>query len=178
MTKSKAALPVLALIIIFTFLPFACAQEHAAASGSLVARVGTTGFVRVDADSFKSLDARQQELVYWLSRASIAIDPIVYDQFSRFGLRQKRLLEELAAHSKAIDEPARNKIIPFAELFWANRGNHSEETSQKFLPTFTFEELKNAALAAQKDGAFKTSYANLPPLTTTAQLSKELEELR
>jgi dipeptidyl-peptidase III len=178
MNKNKVALPVFVFISIFTFLPFAFGQEQAGASNSLVARVGSTGFIRVDADSFKSLDARQQELAYWLSRASVAIDPIVYDQFSRFGVRQKRLLEELAAHSDAIDEPARTKIVSFAELFWANRGNHSAETSQKFLPSFTFEELKNGALGAQKDGAFKTGYANLPPLTTAAQLNKELEDLR
>jgi dipeptidyl-peptidase-3 len=178
MDKSKVALPVFAIVVIFTFLPFSLGQEQTAPSSSLVARVGTTGFIRVDADSFKSLDARQQELAYWLSQASIAVDPIVYDQFSRFGLRQKRLLEELAAHSSSIDAPARTKIVSFAELFWANRGNHSEETSQKFLPSFTFEELKTAARSVQKDGAFKTSYASLPPLTTTAQLNKELEDLR
>jgi hypothetical protein len=141
MNKNKVALPVFVFISIFTFLPFAFGQEQAGASNSLVARVGSTGFIRVDADSFKSLDARQQELAYWLSQASIAIDPIVYDQFSRFGVRQKRLLEEIAAHSGVIDPSTRTKIISFAELFWANRGNHSEETSQKFLPTYTFDEL-------------------------------------
>src|SRR3989442_1278806 len=35
--------------------------------------------------------------------SSIAIDPIVYDQFSRFGLRQKRLLEELVAHPEGMN---------------------------------------------------------------------------
>ena len=65
---------------------------------SLVERVGETGFVRVEAESFHSLDAKQQELAYRLTQASIAIDPIVYDQFSRFGLRQKRLLEGIVAH--------------------------------------------------------------------------------
>ena len=179
MNKNKAALPGFCLYFYFYFFAICGRPRKTGASSSLVARVGSTGFIRVDADSFKSLDARQQELAYWLTQASIAIDPIVYDQFSRFGLRQKRLLEEIAAHSGAIDPVyADQKLFHFAELFWANRGNHNEETSQKFLPEFTFEELKNAALAAQKDGAFKTSYANLPPLATAAQLNKELEDLR
>jgi dipeptidyl-peptidase III len=166
-----------AVFLFLVFLPLAAAQNHAE-KNSLVGRIGDTGFVRVDADSFKTLTPRQQELAYWLSEASIAIDPIVYDQFSRFGLRQKRLLEELAAHEQVIDPALRAKIVSFAELFWANRGNHNETTSQKFLPTFTFDELKQAALAAQKDGAFKTPYADLPPIRTSEELNKELDELR
>ena len=65
----------------------------AADTHSLVDRVGTTGFVQLEADSFQKLSPRQQALVYWLTQASIAIDPINYDQNSIFGLRQKRLLE-------------------------------------------------------------------------------------
>ena len=72
------------------FLPTLCSAQS-----SLVDRVGNTGFVRVEADSFKSLTPQQQQLAYWLTQASIAVDPIIYDQFSSFGLRQKRVLEEL-----------------------------------------------------------------------------------
>lgn len=145
---------------------------------SLVGRVGETGFVRVEAGSFNSLDAKQRELAYWLTQAAIAIDPIVYDQFSRFGLRQKRLLEGIVAHSNVIDDGVRSKIADFAKLFWANKGNHNQLTSQKFLPGFTFEELKQAALIAQKSGAFSTNSGDLPPITTPAELSAELENLR
>ena len=40
------------------------------------------------------------------------------------------------------------KIVAFTKLFWANRGNHNETTAQKFLPEFTFEELKRAGQVA------------------------------
>ena len=147
---------------------------------SLVERVGDTGFIRVEAGSFAALTAKQQELAYWLCQASIAIDPIVYDQFSRFGLRQKRLLEEVVAHLEAggVSPGVKAKIVQFTKLFWANRGNHNDITSQKFLPDFTFDELKQAASASQKNRAFATSYADLGPLPTPAQLSAELEALR
>jgi dipeptidyl-peptidase-3 len=145
---------------------------------SLVERVGNTGFVRVEAESFKSLDAKQKELAYWLTQASIAIDPIVYDQFSRFGLQQKRLLEGIVAHPEGIDAGVRAKITSFAKLFWANKGNHNELTSQKFLPEFTFEELKQAALTAQKNGAFSSACGDLLAITTPEKLSVELENLR
>lgn len=145
---------------------------------SLVERVGDTGFVRVEAESFKSLDAKQRELAYWLTQASIAIDPIVYDQFSRFGLRQKRLLEGIVAHSEGIDPDVKARISDFTKLFWANKGNHNELTSQKFLPGFSFEELKQAARIAQKNGAFSAASGDLPAITTPEQLNAELENLR
>jgi dipeptidyl-peptidase-3 len=144
----------------------------------LVDRVGDTGFIQLQAESFKALDMRQQQLAYWLTQASIAIDPIIYDQLSRFGLQQKRLLEEIIAHPQGIDPKLMAGITDFAKLFWANRGNHNEMTSQKFLPGFTFEELREAAFTAQKNGALKTSYADLPPLPTPASLAKELDFLK
>jgi dipeptidyl-peptidase-3 len=138
----------------------------------LVERVGDTGFIQLEADSFSQLDRRQQALAYWLTQASIAVDPIIYDQLSQYGIREKRLLEGIVA----IEPPA--GIRSYALLFWANRGNHNETTAQKFLPAFTFEELQRAAHAAQERGAFKTAYADLPPLTTREALDRELAELR
>jgi dipeptidyl-peptidase-3 len=122
-------------------------------------RVGNTGFVQLTAESFHKLTPREQALAYWLSQASIATDPIIYGQLSRFGLRQKLLLETVVAHAQGVKPEAMQKIVDFTKLFWANKGNHNETTSQKFLPEFTFEELKAAAgpkLAAEVE-ALKAS---------------------
>ncbi len=146
--------------------------------GELVERVGTTGFVQLHAESFRSLTPQQKELAYWLTQAAIAIDPIIYDQQSGYGIRQKRMLEEILSHSTGIEPAALEKITTFAKLFWANRGNHNEMTAQKFLPEFTFEELQAAALKAQKNGAFKSAYADLPPLAGADALNKELGDLK
>jgi dipeptidyl-peptidase-3 len=143
-------------------LVFACAAV-AADNSALVDRVGTTGFVQLEAASFQKLPLKEQTLAYWLSQASIAIDPITYDQNSIWGLRQKRLLE-------AVVRTANPKITAFTKLFWANRGNHNEMTAQKFLPEFSFDELKTAAEAALRSGGFKG--------TSQADLDRELEALR
>jgi dipeptidyl-peptidase III len=177
--KIKATLTFLFALLI----PAAFAQDQNPPSkkvekSPVIARVGDTAFLIVRADSFDSLMPQQQALAYWLTQASIAIDPIIYDQLSRFGLRQKRLLEEIVAHPSGIDPQTMTRITDFAELFWANRGNHNDETSQKFLPSFTFDELKKAALIARQHGAMKTAYGDLPPITTQAQLEKELDDLR
>src|SRR5579871_4719063 len=152
--------------ILCTITLCAFAQQN----NPLVDRVGTTGFVQLEADSFKSLDFRQQQLAYWLSEAAVAINPIIYDQLSRFGLRQKRALEMIAAHPDGVDRPAYDKILAFTKLFWANRGNHNETTAQKFLPDFTFDELKAAGLTALKHGARGEM--------TEAAFLKEIDELK
>jgi dipeptidyl-peptidase-3 len=136
---------------------------------ALVDRVGSTGFLQLEAPSFGSQTASEQALGYWLTQASIAIDPILYDQLSRFGLRQKRVLELIVAHPEGVNPASYGKILAFTKLFWANRGNHNETTAQKFLPDFTFDELKDAGVAALQHGAH--GFAE-------PELLKELEELK
>ena len=86
----------------------------------------------------------RRQLAYWLTQASIAIDPIIYDQLSRYGLREKRLLEGIMAHPAGVaGRDAAARIREYALLFWANRGNHNETTAQKFLPSFTADELQD-----------------------------------
>jgi dipeptidyl-peptidase III len=171
---NKFLLPLAAVAV----LAAPCVHGAGTGDSALVDRVGDTGFVRVEARSFGSLDARQQLLGYWLAQAAIAIDPIVYDQFSSFGLRQKRMLEGIIAYSPGSEPAVDEKIASFTKLFWANRGNHNLTTSQKFLPTFDFEELQRAAHAALRQGAFSSRYADLPALRTGAQLDRELAQLR
>src|ERR1043166_896206 len=144
----------------------------APAANPLVERVGNTGFLQIEAPSFAQLTDQQKALAYSLTEASIAIDPIVYDQLSRFGIREKRLLEGIVAHHDGIPPATFAKIREYALLFWANRGNHNETTAQKFLPGFTADELSAAALAAQRNGAFKTPYADLPALLTGDAVKK------
>ena len=136
---------------------------------SLVDRVGTTGFIQLDAESFKGLSLDQKLDAYWLSRAAIAVDPIVYDQNSIYGLREKRLLEQILTHSNRIDPAVLKEIVAYTKLFLGNRGNHQTFTSQKFLPEFTSEELGVAARRALKNGAH---------LGTGQQLQRELRVLQ
>ena len=118
----------------------------------LVDRVGKTAFVQLEAGSFNSLPAKQQALAYWLTQASIAIDPIIYDQESRFGLQQKKVLEAVVVNKAKIDPAVYAKVLAYTKLFWGNKGNHNELTSQKVMPDFTAEELKGALTqAGRKD---------------------------
>jgi dipeptidyl-peptidase-3 len=153
-------------------------QKAVVATPALVERVSDTAFIPLQAESFKALNPRQQALAYWLTQASIAIDPIAYDQFSAYGLRQKRLLEGIMAFHDGVEPHALALIAEFTKLFWANRGNHNEMTAQKFLPEFSFEQLQQAALTAQHNGAFRTADGDLPPLATAADVTREVAALR
>jgi dipeptidyl-peptidase-3 len=169
------------LAIVLAFAPVALLLPplaSAAANATLADRVSTTGFIQLEASSFQSLTPKQQALAYWLSQASIAIDPINYDQNSLYGLRQKRLLEELVLHADRLNPQVRRKVSDFAKLFWANRGNHNEMTAQKFLPAFTFDELKTAAAAVLAAGGFRGSPYGVPPVKSQADLDRELTVLK
>jgi dipeptidyl-peptidase-3 len=137
MLKTTAAL--LALI---------AAPRFARAESPLVERVDKTAFIQIEAASFRALTLRQQALAYWLTQASIAIDPIIYDQLSRFGLRQKQSLEAVVLAKDKVDPLTYSQVLAFTKLFWANKGNHHEQTGQKFLPRFTAAALKTALSAA------------------------------
>jgi len=150
----------------------------AAQQSPLVQTVGDTGFLQLQAPSFAQLTPKQKELAYWLTQASIAIDPIVYDQLSPYGIRLKRLLEGIVAHRAAVSAASFAKVRDYALLVWANRGNHNELTSQKFLPSFTPAELQVAALQAQAAGAFKSPYADLAPIADANAMAAELAYLQ
>ena len=157
-----------ALLLLATSLPLFAAEP--AAKSSLVERIGADGFIEVEAEGFRTLTPRQKELVWWLTQASIAIDPIIYDQLSRFGLREKYILDLIASHPQAVDAASRKKIAEYTALFWSNHGNHNDVTARKFVPEFTPAELEKAALAALK--AAKGARLTAP------QMKKELAELQ
>ncbi len=144
------------------------AGDQPAQQSSLVARVRDTGFIQLTADSFGDLTQDQKMDAYWLYRASVAVDPIAYDQNSVYGLREKHLLESILNHSNGIDPAVLKKITDYAMLFWGNHGNHNTATSVKILPDFTAAELRAAAEQASKNGAV---------LGSATGLAKELREL-
>src|SRR5690242_426409 len=57
----------------------ACWAQGSAGQGKgpLVENVAGTGFIQVESASFAQLTPKQKEVAYWLTQASIAIDPII-----------------------------------------------------------------------------------------------------
>ena len=82
------------------------------------------------------------------------------------------------AHSGGINPLVRDRIAAYTKLFWANRGNHNDITSQKFLPGFTFAELRSAAASAWQNGGFRTASGDLPAVDSVAAVKREVDDLR
>ena len=168
-TESCAVLKPICMLIFALWIGNVAVAQEPSAPSPLVDRVGQTGFLQLEAESFKNLSRQQKVLAHWLSMAAIALNPIVYDQNSAYGLELKHLLEQILTHAHGIDPAVLKKLTDYTKLFWANHGNHNTFTSQKFLPDFTFEELQAAAEQALKNRA------RLGPRT---KLAKELADLR
>jgi dipeptidyl-peptidase-3 len=168
--KISQLLAIMGLAFVLPPGPVAAAPagDQPVQQSSLVARVRDTGFIQLTADSFGDLTQGQKMDAYWLYRASVAVDPIAYDQNSVYGLREKHLLESILNHSNGIDPAVLKKITDYAMLFWGNHGNHNTATSVKILPDFTAAELRAAAEQASKNGA---------ALGSATGLARELREL-
>jgi len=136
---------------------------------ALVGMIGTTGILQLEAPSFVRLDPRQKLLAYWLSQAAIAIDPIIYDELSPYGSEAKSLLDGIAAQRAAVPARLRGRVMDFVQLFWINHGNYNAETALKFLPEFTPAELRTAAEAARRAGAWAHSRATMDRLLADLQ---------
>ena len=72
----------------------------AAGNSSLVDRVGSTGFVQLEVESFHSLSPKDQTLAYWLTQASIAIDPINLRPEFDLGSAPEAVLEGVLRHPR------------------------------------------------------------------------------
>ena len=125
----------------------------------LLDRAGDVGFIQLYIDGFEKLPLEQKLLAYHLAQAAKAGKPIAFDQVHRRGLEIKDVLEQIMAHAQSVDAAAAKKIRDYFLQFSANGGNYYSHNHDKFVPDFNFEELREAARAALRDGAFPGSDA-------------------
>jgi dipeptidyl-peptidase-3 len=150
-----AAIPAgLLAMTLITAIPTAAQQEKtSAARVYLVGQIGSYAVVQVYADGFDQLTPSERVLAYHLAEAGIAGDPIYYDQIAPYGLELKRLLEGIWTHPAGIQPATLTKIQDYTQLFWIGHGNYNPDSTEKFLPDFTQDELRDAARKALHNGA-------------------------
>jgi len=66
-------------------------------------------------------------------------------------------------HPQGLDPGFRDRLLLYLKLFWINNGNHNDRTRQKFVPEFSFDELKIAAEQARRQGR-ASSWRSAKPL--------------
>jgi dipeptidyl-peptidase-3 len=127
--------------------------KQAGAEGAILERVGEFAIAPLEARGFDALPQRDRILAFYLSRAALAGRDIHYDQLGRDGLEIRDLLEEVITHPGGLDPQFREALLRYLKQFWIASGNHNERTRQKFVPEFSFNDLKVGIAAAQKEGA-------------------------
>ena len=128
-------------------------RQGGGSAGPIVERVGEFAIAPLEARGFDKLTQRDRILAFYLSRAALAGRDIHYDQLGRDGLEIRDLLEEVLTHPRGLDPEFREALLRYLKRFWISNGNHNERTRTKFVPEFTFEDLKRGIAAAQKEGA-------------------------
>jgi len=123
------------------------------AGGPILERVGEFAIAPLEARGFDALPQRDRILAFYLSRAALAGRDIHYDQMGRDGLAIRDLLEEVLTHPRSLDPDFREALLRYLKQFWISSGNHNERTRTKFVPEFSYEDLRRGIVAAQKEGA-------------------------
>lgn len=121
-------------------------------------RLGENGrelmILGIDAPGFDKLKRTQRLYAYYLYRAAIAGNDIMYLQSHRFAWDIKELFETLYEHRTKLDPAAAAGIEEYLKLVWANHGQYLHWQHTKFVPrNLTFKQLQQAVKAAKKDGA-------------------------
>lgn len=109
-------------------------------NAELIHRQDNLAIYQLYCPEFNSLPEHLQSYAYHLCRAAIAGRDIIFDQTIPRGLEIRELLDSLAQNNDF--QPAlREKFTRYAVKFWSANGNYDLETSRKFVPEFTIEEL-------------------------------------
>src|SRR5262245_59033080 len=120
--------------------------------GAILERVGEFAIAPLEARGFDKLTQRDRILAYYLSRAALAGRDIHYDQLGRDGLEIRDLLEEVLTHPQGLDPEFREALLRYLKRFWICNGNHNERTRTKFVPEFSFDDLRKGIAAAEQHG--------------------------
>ncbi len=108
----------------------------------------------LDAPGFDDLTTRQKIFAYYMYRAAIAGDAIMYMQNHRHAFELKKLLEAVYTHSDGVETDLKTAVHDYLKLIWVHHGNYYHSTRTKFVPhRLTADGLKQAVEIAARNGA-------------------------
>ncbi|KAA6318344.1 hypothetical protein EZS27_031631, partial [termite gut metagenome] len=103
--------------------------------------------LRYRVPGFEELSLKQKELVYYLTQAALEGRDILFDQNGKYNLVIRRTLEALYAEYKGDrDDTNFTGLEVYLKRIWFSNGIHHHYGSEKFVPAFTPEFLKQAIL--------------------------------
>ncbi|KAA6328409.1 hypothetical protein EZS27_022688, partial [termite gut metagenome] len=103
--------------------------------------------LRYRVSGFEELSLKQKELVYYLTQAALEGRDILFDQNGKYNLVIRRTLEALYTEYKGDRNDANfTGMEVYLKRVWFSNGIHHHYGSEKFVPAFTPEFLKQAIL--------------------------------
>ena len=103
--------------------------------------------LRYRVPGFEDLSLKQKELVYYLTEAALDGREILFDQNGKYNLRIRRMLEAIYTNYKGDKNSADFKNMEtYLKRVWFSNGIHHHYGSEKFVPGFSQDFLKQAVL--------------------------------
>lgn len=135
----------------------------------VVERFADLQLLRYRLNGFEQLSLLQKQLIYYLSKATLYGRDITFDQFGRYNLRIRKMLEAVYTNCMIPHDTADFKALEvYLKRVWFSNGIYHHYGSEKFKPDFTPQFLREALL--------HTDATKLPLRSgeTIAQLCDEL----
>ena len=96
--------------------------------------------LRYRLDGFEALTLRQKLYIYYLAKATLCGRDITTDQFGRYNLRIRKVLEAIYARYEGDRTPTEYKALEtYLKRVWFSNGIHHHYGCEKFVPAFTEE---------------------------------------
>ncbi|MBS5528193.1 MAG: dihydrofolate reductase [Prevotella sp.] len=101
--------------------------------------------LRYRLNGFDSLTLRQKKLVYYLSQAALCGRDITFDQFGKYNLRIRKMLEAVYTGFKG-DRDSRDfkALTVYLKRVWFSSGIYHHYGCEKFVPEFSEQFLREA----------------------------------
>ena len=98
--------------------------------------------LRYRLNGFEKLTARQKALVYYLSKATLFGRDITFDQFGKYNLRIRKMLEVILCDDTIDHESDDFRALEvYLKRVWFSNGIHHHYGCEKFLPGFSSDYL-------------------------------------
>ena len=125
--------------------------------------------LRYKVEGFDNLTLKQKTFIYYLQEAALQGRDILFDQNGRYNLRIRRLLEAIYTDYKG-DRKGKfyTGLSTYLKRVWFSSGIHHHYGCEKFVPSFTADELRAAARQIAREKL------NLPAEQTVDDLCDEL----
>ena len=104
--------------------------------------------LRYKVPGFEELTLKQKELIYYLTQAALEGRDILFDQNGKYNLRIRRMLEAVYTNYQGDKTTSDFKNMEiYLKRVWFSNGIHHHYGSEKFVPNFSQDFLKQAVLA-------------------------------